>query len=171
MELLEKNAVIPSFLDLGDLISRLLSYFFRIDSLRHGHYLQRIRFQEESKCITTYLSPCQLIAPHHTMRSCLQVPSSVDLSGLAELESQHISRNADLSHIGKAVLGIESTSFKRELDLFTALVSIEGRSEGSEGSVIIMPSTPIVLSVSLVLKGEVVQHAASVALSLFDNAM
>lgn len=36
---------------------------------------------------------------------------------------------------------------------------------------VVVPSAPIILSFSLVFKGEIVEHATSVALSFFDDAL
>lgn len=39
MELLEKNAIVPSLLDLRNLVGRFLSHVVRIDALRNSHNL------------------------------------------------------------------------------------------------------------------------------------
>ena len=66
------------------------------------------------------------------MGSGLEVASCVNLCGFSQLEGEHISRNADFGDIGETIFGIEAACFEWELDLFSILVSVECRGEGSE---------------------------------------
>jgi hypothetical protein len=52
VEILEKNAVAPSLLYLGDLVGRLFAHIFRIHSLWHTHHLEGVCLHEECKGVS-----------------------------------------------------------------------------------------------------------------------
>lgn len=103
------------------------------------------------------------------MGSCLKVTACHYLSGFAQLEGQHFLRNGYLGSICKSVLGKETSIFHRETDLLPSLIGKDGGSEGSKRAMVIMPSAPIILSSSLILEREIVQHSPNVRLPMLDS--
>lgn len=58
MEILERNAVIPSFFDWCDFVSLLFCDIRWAGSFGDSHYLERVRLKEECKCIPTDFFAC-----------------------------------------------------------------------------------------------------------------
>ena len=85
------------------------------------------------------------------------------------MESQHFLGNCYFCSVGKSVFGVEASSFNGEADLLPTLVGEDGRSEGGKGPVVVVPPAPVVLSGSLVLEGEVVEHPPDVGFSELDG--
>lgn len=155
MKLFKVNAVLPSLLYLRNLISCLLSHILRINSSWHLHYLQRIRLHKNSISVTTHLLSCQLFTSHHTVRSCLEIPSWKDLHTLSQLESQHLSRNWNSCCISKSILCEQTSSFQFVGYFLPWLFSVESWSESCKCSVIVMPSAPVIFGFSFGLEREI----------------
>ena len=171
VELLEENAVVPACFDRRNFIRSLFAYTLRVDSIRYFHSLEWVRLKEKSESVPSDFFSCQLFASHHTVRSCLQEASRVDLSRLSELEGEHVCGNRDSSHISKSILRVKPAGFDWKLYLISALIGIKRRCEGSQRSMIVVPTTPVVFSLTFAFEREIMEHSSSVALAFFDNAM
>lgn len=171
VELLEENTVVPAGLYGWNFVGCLLAYILGIDSLRHFHFFERVGLQEKGEGVPSDLLSRQLFAPHHTVRSCLQEASRMNLSRLPELEGQHVCRNRDSSDISKSVLRVKPPCFDWKLYLVSTLVGIKCRSECSQRSVIVVPAAPVIFSFAFAFERKVMEHSAGVALAFFDNAM
>lgn len=171
VELLEENAVVPAGLDGRNFVGCLFAYTLGVDSLRHFHFLERVGLEEKGEGIPSDLLSCQLFASHHTVRSCLQEASRMNLSRLPELKGQHVCGNRDSSDIGKSILRVKPACFDWEFYLVSTLVGVKSRSECSQRSVIVVPAAPVIFSFTFAFKRKVVEHSACVALAFLDNAM
>lgn len=171
MELFEVYAVIPSCFYWWNFVIFLLAHIFRFSANRNLHYLEWIWLHKQSKSISGNFLSSKLFTSHNTVRSSLQIASWMNLSWLSKLECKHICRNAYLSSISKSIFCIESSSFYRESDLISILICIECRCQSSQRSMIIMPTAPIIFSVKLILKGEVMKHSSNVTLPVFNDIM
>lgn len=85
------------------------------------------------------------------------------------MESQHVCWDTNLGCVCESVLGVESSCFEREGDFFSFGIEVEGRGQGSEGTMIVMPSAPVILSFALVFEGKVVEDPSNVRLSPGDD--
>jgi len=156
MELFEVNSVLPSLLDLWNLVGSLLGYILRVYAIWYLHDLKRIWFHEHGECVSTYLCACQLFAPHHTVRGCLEVASWKNLHTFSQLESQHLRWNWNSCTVRKSILCKESSGFQFVCGLLSLLISIDGWSKSSKCSMVIVPPTPIIFCFSLGLKWKIV---------------
>lgn len=125
VELFKGNPILPPLLYLRNLVCCLLSYILGIHSIRHFHYLKRVWLHKYCVSVATYLLSCQLLTSHYTMWSCLKVSSRKDLHTLTQLESQHLTWNANSSSVSKSIFSKESSSLKFVCDFFSRLFSIE----------------------------------------------
>jgi len=58
VELLEKDAIIPSLFNWGNFISRLLTDVMKVNTFWYLHHLKWVRLHKESESVTTDFLSC-----------------------------------------------------------------------------------------------------------------
>lgn len=83
----------------------------------------------------------------------------MNLSRFTELERQHIAWNGNPGHIREPILSIEATTIALHANFLPILIDVHGRGQSSQGSMIIMPSAPVILGLPFLLEREIMQDS------------
>ena len=110
VEIFEKHSIFPSFLNLRDLLVHDFIHFVFFDSLWCFHHFQMVRLHEKSESISRNILSSNFFASHHTVWSCFQVSSCMDLGRFPQLKSKHVRRNLDFGLFAESILGKQTTS-------------------------------------------------------------
>lgn len=80
-------------------------------------------------------------------------------------------RNCNSSHLCKPILSIKTSWFALKSHFFTCLVHIHSWCETSEGSMVVVPPTPIIFCISPFFEWEIVEYSTDMWSPCFDNPL
>lgn len=168
MKIFEEDSIVPSIWKWGYFICLCLSFFCRY-AFRGLHHLKVIWLHKKSESVSSNFFACEFLISNNTMWGCFKKSSSMNLSRLAKLESNHLRRNCNSCHLWKSIFGIKSPRVTLQSGFFSLFVYIHCWCKTCERTMVIMPTTPVILCIAFVLKWEVMEHPSNMAMPSWNN--
>ena len=164
------HPILPSLFKLGNFVCFRKTNFIFGNPFRCFHLLQVTRLHEKGKCAPRNALPSYFVTSNHTVRCCFQKSSCMNLGRLSKLKSQHRWGNWNFSHFTKPVLSEKAPAIGFQGNLFSLCIDVHCWSKPSQGAMVIMPATPIILCISSIIKWEVIEHSPDMVLSSLNDS-